>query len=53
MRGRTVIEIAHNASAIQDADNVIVLDQGQIVAVGTREELEKSNAFYRQLIWET
>lgn len=52
MRGRTVIEIAHNASAIQDADNVIVLDHGQIVASGTPEELEKSNAFYRQLVQE-
>lgn len=53
MRGRTVIVIAHTASTIQDADNVIVLDRGQVVASGTREELEKSNTFYRQLIQET
>ena len=50
MRGRTVIEIAHNASAIEDADKVLVLDRGHIVASGTGEELEKSNAFYRQLV---
>ena len=50
MRGRTVIEIAHNASAIQDADQVIVLDCGQVVASGPREEMEKSNTFYRQLL---
>lgn len=53
MRGRTVIEIAHNASAIQDADNVIVIDHGQVIASGTPDELEKCNAFYRQLVLET
>lgn len=53
MRGRTVIEIAHSASAIADADNVIVLDGGRIVAAGTPEALEQSSAFYRQLVAES
>ena len=39
MRGRTVIEIAHNASAIRDADHVIVLDGGHVAASGTPAEL--------------
>ena len=52
MRGRTVIEIAHSASAIRDADHVIVLDSGRVAASGTPEELEQSNAFFRQLVRE-
>ncbi|MGN1026791.1 MAG: ATP-binding cassette domain-containing protein [Faecousia sp.] len=52
MRGRTVIEIARSASAIRDADHVIVLDQGCVVDSGTPEELETNNAFFRRLIQE-
>ena len=52
MRGRTVIEIAHSASAIRDADNVIVLDNGRIVASGTPEELLETSPFYRKLMQE-
>ena len=52
MRGRTVIEIAHSASAIRDADHVIVLDQGRVVDSGTPVELETRNAFFRKLIRE-
>ena len=53
MRGRTVIQIAHSASAIRDADHVIVLDQGRVVDSGTPEELETRNAFFRKLLRET
>ena len=52
MRGRTVIEIAHSASAICGADHVIVLDAGRVAASGTPEELEQSNAFFRRLVRE-
>lgn len=50
MKGRTVIEIAHSYAAIQDADYVIVLDQGKLVDSGSPKELEKRCAFYRQMI---
>ena len=50
MQGRTVIEIAHNASAILDADHVIVLENGRVEASGSPEELEKNNSFFRQLL---
>ena len=50
MADRTVIEIAHKASALQDADHVIVLDEGRVTASGTIVEVEKENAFFRQLM---
>ncbi|MBR3270437.1 MAG: ABC transporter ATP-binding protein [Clostridia bacterium] len=50
MQNRTVVEIAHSASAIEDADNVIILDKGRVAASGTPEELQKTNPFYRKLL---
>ncbi len=50
MQNRTVVEIAHSASAIEDADSVIVLDKGRIAASGTPEELQKTSPFYRKLL---
>ena len=50
MADRTVIEIAHKASALQDADHVIVLDEGRVTASGTIAEVEEQNAFFRQLM---
>ena len=50
MAGRTVIEIAHKASALQDADQVIVLDEGRVTASGTIAEVEEKSAFFRQLM---
>ena len=36
-------------SSIEDADQIIVLDGGQIVGVGTSEELLKTNEIYREV----
>ena len=47
MKGRTTILIAHNYSATVFADQVIVLCDGEIQAVGTPEELLKTNEYYR------
>ena len=47
MKGRTTILIAHNYSATVFADQVIVLCDGKIQAVGTPEELLKTNEYYR------
>ncbi len=49
MTGSTVIMIAQRISAVMDADQIIVLDQGHISGIGTHEELLKTNEIYRSI----
>lgn len=49
MKGRTVIMIAHNFESIREADHIIALDNGRLVAEGNHEELMASSDFYRRL----
>jgi subfamily B ATP-binding cassette protein MsbA len=48
-QGRTTFVIAHRLSTIRSADQILVLDGGQIVERGTHEELMSLNGRYRQL----
>lgn len=43
--------IAQRVSSIQDSDKIIVLDDGNIVAVGTHDELLKSNDIYKEVYY--
>ena len=49
VKNKTVIVIAHRLSTITDADNIIVINQGQIEAQGTHETLLQSCALYRDM----
>jgi ABC-type multidrug transport system fused ATPase/permease subunit len=46
---RTLIVIAHRLSTVVDSDQIVVLDHGQVVGVGTHSELIKSTPLYREL----
>lgn len=48
-KGRTSIVIAHRLSTIQKADKIIVLERGEIVEMGSHNDLLNKNGYYRRL----
>jgi ATP-binding cassette subfamily B protein len=49
MEGRTSFMIAHRLSTVRHADQILVMNEGQIVERGTHEELLRHGSVYRQL----
>jgi len=49
-KGRTVVVVAHRLSTVKNADQIIVLDKGQIVEKGTHNELAKKKGAYYELV---
>ena len=49
MKNRTVIVIAHRLSTVQNADNIVVINDGQIVESGTHDVLLAKNGAYASL----
>ena len=49
MKNRTTLVIAHRLSTIEHVDKVVVLDQGQVVQIGTHAELMAQPGIYAQL----
>jgi len=48
-KGRTSIVIAHRLATIQNADKIIVMDNGEILEMGNHQELLKKNGQYKKL----
>ena len=48
-QGRTTFLISHNLASIQVADRIVLVNGGQIEAVGTDQELKRISALYRRL----
>jgi ATP-binding cassette, subfamily C, bacterial CydD len=49
-KGRSVLSVAHRLNTIQQADRIIVLDQGQVVQQGTHTQLNSQAGLYQQLV---
>ena len=51
VRGKTLIVVAHRLNTIQNADQILVIDQGRLAACGRQEELLNTCPLYRTM-WE-
>ena len=49
-KGRTVVVVAHRLSTVKDADQIVVIEKGEIVEVGTHTELSKRKGAYWTLV---
>jgi ATP-binding cassette subfamily B protein len=51
-QGKTVVIVAHRLSTVRNADNIIVLEKGEVLEQGTHQELTNKRGAYYQLVRE-
>jgi len=49
-KGKTTIFIAHRISTVKKMDKIILLDQGEVVAIGNHQQLMKTSALYQDMV---
>jgi ATP-binding cassette subfamily B protein len=49
-KGKTVVIVAHRLSTVKNADQIVVLDKGKIVEIGSHPELVKIKGHYYELV---
>lgn len=50
VKGKTVITIAHRLATVENADQILVVNDGQIVQKGTHQELMEEDGIYRRFV---
>ncbi|MFD1336615.1 ATP-binding cassette domain-containing protein [Oceanobacillus iheyensis] len=53
MKGRTTFIIAHHPSTLKNADRILVLDKGEIIQEGSREELMDQDDYYEDFLFQS
>lgn len=49
-QGKTTVMVAHRLSTVKNVDQVLLLDEGELVGIGTHDSLYRDNTLYRQLV---